>query len=257
MNTSKAFFVSDAHLGAIIPSFEHRQDYLFSFFSDFVRGSSHLFLVGDIFDFWVEYAHAIRPDYFQALHQLRNLVESGTEVHYLAGNHDFALGPFLEREVGIRVHADTLDITLQGRNIHLYHGDGLVKADVGYRILRKILRNPTLQKMYKLLHPNLGVALAGFCSGSSRSLLSLRHNPARLAEYRLRAHQKMNEGTDIVIYGHTHNPEITRWGDKAYCNTGGWIQRYTFAMLENGHINVYDYLGPGTEPVVLPPESGA
>lgn len=251
MKSKKAFFVSDAHLGAHIPSCEHREEYLLSFFDKIVRGNSHLFLMGDIFDFWIEYAHAIRPDYFQALHVLKSLVEDGTEVHYLAGNHDFALGSFLSEKVGITVHPDKLDIELQGRKVHLYHGDGLLKADVGYRFLRKILRNPLYQRIYKLMHPNMGVPLAGVFSGSSRSLLGLRLDPSRLGEYRAVAQKRLKAGSDIVLYAHTHQPELTRWDRNAYCNTGGWIQRYTYAMLEGGEISLWDYKGPGTKPVSI------
>jgi UDP-2,3-diacylglucosamine hydrolase len=210
--------------------------------------------VGDLFDFWIEYRSAIRPEYFPVLHELRKIIENGGEVHYLAGNHDFMLGSFLEKTIGVRLYPGHVSAVLQGRKIRLFHGDGLIKRDVGYRIMKKILRNPVNQKLFKLLHPDLGVPLGSFCSGSSRKMTSKFVTEDILEEYREHARRSLGEGSDIVIFAHTHRPEIRHYEGKTYCNTGEWLRQYTFAKLEGGALSLWRYFPGGklqeiTDPV--------
>jgi len=232
--------MSDAHLGIAMPGYDHRENDLFAFFDHIAIDAQELYIVGDLFDFWIEYKYAIRPDYYKAIFRLLKLVESGVTVHYLAGNHDFALGTFLRDTIGLQIHQEHLVTDIQNKKVHLYHGDGLAKNDVGYRLLKKILRNPVNQKFYKMLHPDIGVPLGSFFSGSSRKMLANWMTDAKLAEYRAAAKRYLDE-SDIVIFGHTHRYEITRFGEKTYVNTGEWIRKYSYAKMENGNISLWQW----------------
>jgi UDP-2,3-diacylglucosamine hydrolase len=245
------FFISDAHLGLPLRECDEREKHLNAFLREVAAAGKGLYIVGDLFDFWIEYRSAIRPEYFPVLHELRKLVESGVEVHYLAGNHDFIQGSFLEKTIGIHLHAGHYATDLQGKKIHLFHGDGLIKRDVGYRILKKILRNPLNQRLFKLLHPNIGIVLGSFCSGSSRKVTSRFITEAVLEEYRDHARKYLENGSDIVVFAHTHRPEIRYFNGKTYCNSGEWIRQYTFAKLENGKMTLWRYF-PGGEIQEIP-----
>ncbi|MBD3344656.1 MAG: hypothetical protein GF401_06305 [Chitinivibrionales bacterium] len=251
MSKEQAYFVSDAHLGIFIPNHEQREKHLLTFFREISSHATHVFILGDLFDFWIEYKYSIRPDYFPALHTLRNMVEKGVNIHYIAGNHDFAIGPFLQETIGLHIHCDHAEMELQGKRIHLFHGDGLLKADISYRMLRKILRNKTNQRLYRLLHPNIAVPLATFFSGNSRKFLSLCLCADKIKEYRVHGKRILDTGKDIVVFGHTHHPELIRWGDKCYCNTGEWIRKYTYAKLEKGIMTSWQYF-PDKAPQRLP-----
>jgi len=248
---SITYFVSDAHLGIPMPGHDHRQKDLLTFFDQVAKDGDALYIVGDLFDFWIEYRHAIRPDYFIVVSALRRLVEADVSVHYLAGNHDFALGPFLSEIVGVHVHQEHFETMIQGRKVHLYHGDGLVKKDVGYRIMKKVLRNPFNQRLYKLLHPNIAVPLALFFSGNSRKMLSNWLTEEKLEEYRQNARRYL-ESSDIVVFGHTHKPEIRKFGEKTYVNTGEWIRKYTYAKMENGDISLWQWFSDKPALEMLP-----
>jgi UDP-2,3-diacylglucosamine hydrolase len=235
------YFVSDAHLGIDMPGHNDREAAMLSFFDSLAPGADELYIVGDLFDFWIEYRHAIRPEYFRVIDRLFSLVKSGTRVHYLAGNHDFALGPFLSDTLGLIIHPDHYETTIQGKRVHLFHGDGLFKRDVGYRFMRRILRNKTFQGLYKLLPPDIGVPLASFCSGSSRKMLDFWFTEEVIEEYRQHARTYLDHGADIVVFGHTHHAEIRRWGDKTYVNTGEWIRTFNYAKLENGAMSLWQW----------------
>jgi len=245
------YFISDSHLGLLIRDGVEREKNLISFLREIAANGKALFIVGDLFDFWIEYKSAIRPEYFPVLHELRKLAESGVEIHYMAGNHDFLLGPFLEKKIGIIIHLDHFTTVLQSKKIHLFHGDGLIKRDVGYRILKKILRNPFNQRFFKFLHPDIGVPLGSFCSGSSRKVTSKFITEGILEEYRNHAREYLRSGDDIVIFAHTHRPEIKHYNGKTYCNSGEWIRKYTFAKLESGAMTLWQYF-PGGEIQEIP-----
>ena len=251
--TQAAYFISDAHLGAKTSDAEEREARLIAFFENITHKAGLLFIVGDLFDFWIEYTHAIRPDYFRVLYEFRRLIKQGVEIHYLAGNHDFALGSFLTETIGISVHpSGFMNTRLQGKNLHICHGDGLMPSDHGYRALKKILRNPLCQRTYKLLHPNLGVPLAEVFSRTSRDQINFRSRESERSAYRQAAKNILKTGPDIVVFGHTHYPEMRSWNGKIYCNTGDWIQHFTYAVMENGEICLKKYGSENQIYAVLP-----
>jgi len=247
-----AYFISDAHLGIQLKGCEEREKHLVSFLQEIRNSASHLFIVGDLFDFWIEYKHAIRPEYFSILHELKQLIDNGVSVSYLAGNHDFALGSFLKQTIGLNISPAHLDLTVQGKNIHLCHGDGVLKSDVAYRFWRRVLRNPVNQMVYKLLHPNIGIPFATLFSGSSRYFQLKKYTKEKRMEYLSVAMSYLDKGADIIIMGHTHYPEIYDIGGKTYCNVGEWMRQYTYARLKKGRLSLLQYL-PSQSPLEIEP----
>lgn len=208
--------------------------------------------MGDFFDFWIEYKHVIRSYYFPVLYELKRLVENGVQIHYIAGNHDFALGNFLSSAIGIHLHQDHFEFERDGRRIGLFHGDGVLPIDKGYRILRRVLRNPTNQKIYKMLHPDFGIPVAAFFSRSSRSIQSPRISEARRAAYRAAARDFLDRGLSTVIFAHTHHAELYQWGEKTYCNLGNWLRKRNFATLEEGRLHLWNWRADQEPEEILP-----
>jgi UDP-2,3-diacylglucosamine hydrolase len=244
MTRKTIYFISDAHLGAPFKDAAQWERRLTEFFHSIADRAAALYILGDLFDFWIEYRHAIRTDYFLIVHELRKLIERGVEIHYFAGNHDFAFGPFITQTLGMTVHPGHERMVLQGRRVHLYHGDGLLGNDTGYRILKAMLRNRVYQAMYKLLPPAVGIGLAARVSGSSRKCGEKLMNEKIIAEYRSHARAYLEKGNDIVIFGHSHHAELSCWGDdKVYCNTGAWMRQYNFATMNEGKLRLWRYRG--------------
>lgn len=241
-----AYFISDAHLGDVGDQHVIREQNLLAFCEQIQSDASHLFVMGDLFDFWVEYKHAIRPEYFKALHGLYGLVEKGVEIHYLVGNHDFAMGSFLTDSLGIHVHPRFLEIEIQGKKLYLTHGDGIIKSDWAYRLLSRVLRNPVNQWLYRLIHPNLGIPLAVMVSGSSR-YLNHQPNPKKLQEYIECSRVFLDRGNDIVVLAHTHYPQLEQLGSKCYCNTGNWSNDFSYAKLSQGEMSLWQFNSRGND----------
>src|SRR4051812_32331691 len=150
-----AYFISDLHLGARYRGMPaERETWLLRFLREDAPRASHLFILGDLFEFWMEYGSYVPKYHFRVLAALEALVRSGVEVHYLAGNHDFSLGPFFADQLGVKVHADEIRMDLQGQRLLLLHGDGLAASDGRYRLMKKVFRHPLANFLFRLLHPD-------------------------------------------------------------------------------------------------------
>lgn len=227
------YFMSDAHLSFDNPSPE---ELIVRFFDKIKGEASHLYILGDLFDFWFEYKHAIPASYLKTLAGLLGLTKNGTQVIYLPGNHDFWLGNYLERQVGIKLVDESLNVVHQGKKIHLFHGDGLAYGDSGYRLLKKIFRFKPNIWLYKLLPVDLAYKLALGTSGVSRRYTSGKKDD--LQGYYDYATARIKSGFDAVIMGHTHIPEMKKIDSGLYINTGDWIKHYSYVVLREGEFEL-------------------
>jgi UDP-2,3-diacylglucosamine hydrolase len=240
MPSEAVFFIADAHLG--IESREReaaREDRLHGFLNSLPGRASTLVIVGDLFDFWFEYRTAIPRRHFATLAILKRLRESGVALHYLNGNHDFYLGRFLAEELGIETHDGPLVLAAQGRRIWLHHGDGLVGGDLGYRVLRRVIRHPLSIALYGLLHPDLGMPLAHQVSRWSRRARGRR----TLEPEREIALPRFAEGYDTVIVGHFHQVHERREPGREFFLLGDWIEDFSHVVLENGAVRLEHWGG--------------
>jgi UDP-2,3-diacylglucosamine hydrolase len=241
-DTKSTFFVSDAHLGFDNEDVEARRISLFLRFLETVeqRGSM-LVIVGDLFDFWFEYPSVVPRKYFNVLCALKRICDQRIAVHYVTGNHDFWMDGFLESQMGITVHKNPFEFELNSKKFYIAHGDGLAKKDVGYRILKRILRHPMNIRLFRLVHPDIGFALARFFSRLSRNHRVFQDEDA---EYFAFAKERFEEGFDCVLLGHTHRPCICQEKDRTYINTGDWIENFSYAEFD-GHRLMLKYWAQG------------
>jgi UDP-2,3-diacylglucosamine hydrolase len=236
------YFVSDAHLGTPEPQSRAREERLIQFLNFIKDKCSRLYMVGDIFDFWFEYRNVIPKDYHEVLFALKRLNELGVELHYVAGNHDFWLGDFLTRTIGINIHFKPLEITHDNKKFLILHGDGIASFDWGYRIMRKVLRFPLNIQLYRLIHPDLGIWLAKKVSGSSRLYTNWRlAKESVLEEYRKQAGKMLDKGYDIVVMAHKHSAEIKNFGDKVYANCGNWFWTFDYLCFQDGRMELKSF----------------
>ncbi len=230
------FFLSDVHLGHDEPEKETlKLRRLDKFFEMVASEGEQLYILGDLFDFWFEYKNAIPKDHLPVLFRLQKLIDAGVKLTYITGNHDFWLGDLLTTQLDIDVHRDQASVEHDGKKIFLIHGDGLAKNDRGYRVLRWIMRNRLNIFLYRQVPPDIGIPFAKWCSRTSRAHTSNRPKDSFLQEYRDFAKAKLDDGYDCVICAHTHVPEIIRFENGIYINTGDWHHNFTYAVLgDNG-----------------------
>ncbi|WP_337866586.1 UDP-2,3-diacylglucosamine diphosphatase [Ignavibacterium sp.] len=216
-------FISDVHLGLQSKEIEKAKERKLVEFLNFAKNNcDELFIAGDLFDYWFEYRRVYQKGYFRTLTALQDVVESGVKVHYFIGNHDFFHNGFFEKEIGLILYQNPAEFRLNNKRFFIGHGDGLVKNDLGYNILKVILRSRFTQFLYSLIHPDLGVALASHTSKSSRDYTTKKDFGEEDGLFEA-AKNKIDEGYDYVLFGHLHQKQFLQYKNGYYINLGSWI----------------------------------
>jgi UDP-2,3-diacylglucosamine hydrolase len=243
LTSKKIYFFSDVHLGLKSPEVEKLKERKVIDFLRFIAADAEkIFILGDLFDCWIEYRKVVPKGYFRLLSALNETVESGIEINFLSGNHDFWLNSYLRDEVGLKIFYESYSLSEGEKKYFLVHGDGLSRGDLGYKIIKKILRSRTNQFLYSLIHPDLGIALAQSSSRKSRGYTNDKTFGAKdgMREY---AEARINEGYDYVIMGHVHRPQqielVTENGNKGYfVILGDWIKHDSYGVSLNGNFQL-------------------
>jgi UDP-2,3-diacylglucosamine hydrolase len=238
---SKALFISDLHLRS---SDEPNADLLLQFLNSVgLRGYTHLFLLGDIFDLWIA-DHAYFENRFRPiLDKLSELQNQGVEIHYFEGNHDLDLRPYFEKKLGATVHEQAFVTKLAGRTLRLEHGDQMDPTDRDYLFLRWLLRTPVVRWLGRHLPESIVRWIGENASHTSRRYTNgVRKSLGfEAVESKQLAHaQKVYAKTpfDFLIAGHVHvKLEKTLAGsDARLINLGTWLEEpLVFELTESVH----------------------
>lgn len=237
----KIFFISDVHLGADSPAEEHKKkEKLLSFFRYIQQSGTRLFILGDLFDVWFEYRFAIPREYFYILRALYDLREAGIQIDFIVGNHDFWVDDFFPEELGIQTYRKPLSIELHSKKIFIAHGHGLLKSNIGDKILKKIFENQLNISLYRLLSPEIGIPLAKFISKWSRRNGFIHENPTEIILKYSELVKSLNQNAnyDAYIMGHSHVPVLKQLGNTIYLNPGDWVKNFSYGQLENGEFSL-------------------
>jgi len=234
-------FISDIHLGLRSREIEDKKERQLVRFLQFAKSeAAELFIVGDLFDYWFEYKRVYQKGYFRTLTALQDITEAGIKVHYFIGNHDFMHGDFFEKEIGAIMYEDPIERELNGKRFFIGHGDGMVKNDMGYNILKKIMRNKTLQTLYSWVHPDIGIAIASGTSKTSREYTAKKDYGEIDGLYEA-ACRKIDEGFDYVIFGHLHERQFEKYKKGAYINLGSWLDAPCYGLYRDGNFEIVDW----------------
>lgn len=228
----KAFFISDTHFGfneyAIEKPLIEKFERLCSLIS---KEEGVFYILGDLFDYWFEYKTVVQKYSYRILSCIEKMSEKGVKITYIIGNHDFAHRDLFEKEFNVKVLEKPLTEIINNKKFLLAHGDGLIGNDKGYLILKSIVRNKKLQSLYSKLHPNIGIGLAKYFSKKSRHYTSEKDYGEN--DYLLRfSKQKIEEGYDYVVMGHSHKFSFEKIGNGFYINLGSWLIKPVYGVFD-------------------------
>jgi UDP-2,3-diacylglucosamine hydrolase len=247
----KIYFISDLHLG-LYPAFRslQREKLVVSWLDEIKDQVLELYLMGDIFDFWHEYKHVVPKGFTRFLGKLSELADKGTKLYFFSGNHDIWAYGYFQSELGAEIHHKPLIKELNGLRFFLAHGDGLGSGDYGYKLLKSIFKNKTLQWIFARLHPNFAFWLGKTWSKNSRYSKGIVAEEFAGEQKELQivfARQKLKEEHfDYFIFGHRHIPWDIKIGNNSrLINLGDWIYSFTYGELDGGNFSLKQYKGDG------------
>lgn len=244
---SKIYFASDFHLGAPNDKKSRQREILIISWLDTIKkDATDLYLLGDVFDFWYEWKYTVPKGFTRLLGKLAELSDLGITINFFTGNHDLWSFGYLEQEIGLTIHRKPQEITLQNKKCYIAHGDGLGHNDKGYRLLKKLFTSKLCQWLFSRLHPNSSIAIANYFSKMSRTANGN-------CEVQYKAEDKewlVNYSKEVLktkqfdhfIFGHRHLPlNIKLTKNSTYINLGEWINYNSYAVLENGNLQLLFY----------------
>lgn len=244
---NKIYFISDFHLGAPDKEKSLVREKRIVRWLDMVRSdAAEIYLMGDIFDFWFEYRHAVPRGYVRLLGKLAELADSGIKLHYFTGNHDMWVFDYLPTEIGLTIYREPVERVIGKRTFYIGHGDGLGPGDHGYKFIKKVFANKFCQWLFARLHPNFGIPLALYFSRKSRIATGtadekfLGEENEWLIVYSKELLSKKHY--DYLIFGHRHLPlDIKLGSESRYINLGEWINYNTYAVFDGDDISLLKF----------------
>jgi UDP-2,3-diacylglucosamine hydrolase len=244
----KFYFASDFHLGVPDAASSLAREKKIVRWLDAIKADAQaLFLVGDIFDFWFEYRHAVPKGFIRLQGKLAELTDNGLPVYFFTGNHDMWMFDYFTRELNIPVVRQPVSIQVNGKKLFIGHGDGLGPKDYVYKVLKRIFANKVSQWLFARVHPNLGIGLANYWSRQSRishTKTEEVYKPGAewLVFYCTEMEQRQHH--DYYIFGHRHLPlEVDINAYSRYINLGEWVNFCSYAEFD-GHTVSLKYFEP-------------
>ncbi len=196
-------FIADLHLTAERPE-------AIELFREFLGYTQErvetLYILGDLFEYWVGDDGALEPEFAPVISALRLATERGLTINVMHGNRDFLLGSDFAKATGCRLLEDPHRIALYGVPTVLSHGDALCTDDHEYLALRAQFRDPVWQEQILSRSLSERVAMARALRRESgratfaKDAAILDVNPDAVTELLLQ------QNAERLIHGHTHRP---------------------------------------------------
>lgn len=195
--------ISDLHLAPERPAVTARFQ---RFCRETAPAADALWILGDLFEFWVGDDTVDEPFNRDVCAALRGLVDAGVPVFFMAGNRDFLAAQAFAQTSGATLVDDPVRIDLHGTPTLLMHGDTLCTDDLPYQAFRRQVRNPAVQQQFLSLPIAVRKQQVGATRAASEREKQIKAtdimdvSPDAVAEV-LREH-----GYPRLIHGHTHRP---------------------------------------------------
>lgn len=230
-------FISDLHLSA-----KHPQT--FAWFAAFLQNATaqleRLYLLGDLFDYWVGDDGVDTLGHARARDALRDVADAGVRVYFMHGNRDFLLGEQFARDAGIELLPDPSVIELYGRKFLLSHGDSLCTDDLEHQEARRTMLTAKWRTAF--LQQPLDARIQTAAEMRSASERNKQHKSMKLMDVNQQAVESLMRAHNVntLIHGHTHRPAVHQFelnGQPAWRYVlGDWHRRVSALYYRRGYL---------------------
>lgn len=198
-----SLFISDLHLAA---ERSRIVDEFFAFLEGPARGAEALYVLGDLFEYWVGDDDTGNPLNNAVAQGFATLAAQGTPVLLMHGNRDFLIGPRFVHRAGARLLPDPTVLDLHGTPTLIMHGDLLCTDDVEYQKFRAYARDPRNQARF-LAQP-LPARHAEIAALRARNESAKQGKSEEIMDVNEAAVEQAfrQSGYPRLIHGHTHRP---------------------------------------------------
>jgi UDP-2,3-diacylglucosamine pyrophosphatase LpxH len=228
----RSIFLSDIHLGTRACQAERLLEFLREYESE------HLFLVGDIIDFWAM-SRGVHwtPAQNTVVQKILKRARHGVRVVFIPGNHDEAIREHSGIAFGdILVVQEHIHVAADGKRYLLLHGDEFdtitryhrwlaVLGDHAYALVVRL--NVTLSWIRRSLGVPGYWSLSGYAKRKVKTAVSFIDDFEQSV-----VRNVLERNLDGVICGHIHAATIREISGVKYVNCGDWVDSCT-AIVEH------------------------
>ena len=200
---SQSFFISDLHLAPDRPRIVEQ---FFAFLSGPARDANALYVLGDLFEYWVGDDDLDDPLNQSVAKAFAELSAGGTALSFMHGNRDLLVGAEFAERSSARLLEDPTLIDLHGTPTLLMHGDTLCTDDLEYQKFRAYARNA--QNQARFLAQTVAARHAEMEALRLRSESAKQDKTAQIMDVNTSAVEEALRRAEYprLIHGHTHRP---------------------------------------------------
>ncbi|NOT85325.1 MAG: UDP-2,3-diacylglucosamine diphosphatase [Methylococcaceae bacterium] len=233
---TEILFISDLHLSIDKPELTRR---FIDFLTQRAPKAAKVYILGDLFDAWVG-DDDWTPPTRHIRQQLKQLIQSGTEIYLQTGNRDFLLGERFCRETGVQLLGDYAVLNLNDVATLLTHGDLLCTDDIAYQQFRIKARSLAWQQ--SILSKPLSLRLLAARWYRLRSYWHKRNKTSDIMDVNQEtvAQIMLTHRVQRLIHGHTHRPAV-----HDFILDGKPAQRFVLAQWHPKQIEILSWTAQG------------
>lgn len=242
----RTIFIADAHLN--LPSDSNYRLFL-CFLKELEGNLDTLYIVGDLFDFWVGFPSNPFTHYEPVIEALERLVKSGGKIVYFEGNHDFHLGSLFSERLKTEIHTEAAIKNIQGKRLYICHGDQINRKDYSYRFLRYLFRSTFAAKAVRFFPPKWAQKIREQLQRRSHAGYKTKKTRWNYHEILMNfAKQLQQQGYEGIISGHFHIEVCDNIPNSNFIviSLGDWMEQFTFGEMENGKLLLKRFTPPIT-----------
>jgi UDP-2,3-diacylglucosamine hydrolase len=210
-----AYFIADLHLDS--EDLENHTAF-FYFLQHTAPKAQALYILGDLFDFWIGDDNLSTPFHQRIVQALSQLAAQGTQIFYMQGNRDFLARHRFAQAAHLTLLADPTIVTIADRSLLLSHGDLLCTKDKNYLKLRTIVHHPVIQWVFLALPKSWRQQIARHIQKKGRQQAGYKMAYTLDVTEEAVQHWLQRYQSTVLIHGHTHRPAkhlypngATRW----------------------------------------------
>ena len=232
----EAVVISDTHLGTRSCKSKELLSYLKS-----VQPNT-LLLNGDIIDIWQFSKSYFPKPQLKIVRQIIKMMEQGTRVYYIIGNHDEALRRFVGLSVGNLYVVNKVLLELDGKKSWIFHGDAFDVVMHHSKWLAKL--GATGYAMLTAINKMVNGILALFgqrrisLSRDIKRMVKTSKKPDVTTRFEKTVSDlAIKKNYHYAICGHIHWPAnkviSNEQGSVRYLNSGDWVENLTALEYAN------------------------
>jgi len=197
-------FISDLHLCESRPALN---EVFFRFLREEAPRAEALYILGDLFEYWIGDDDMASPLNQAVVSGLANLSKSGTRTFFIHGNRDFLIGDRFAKAARLKLLAEAEVVNLYGQRTLLMHGDTLCTDDVDYQRFRVMVRSHAWQTAFLAKPLAQRRAEVENMRRQSEALKQTKSTDIMdVSEKTVRDSLRIFACPPLLIHGHTHRP---------------------------------------------------